>query len=57
MMKNIQWKFIAFAIATAFSMGLIGVAVAYRSLTGIILSTILVIIVMGLGFRAKRLEQ
>nr|WP_319830053.1 DUF5325 family protein [Bacillus alkalisoli] len=38
-------------------MGLIGVAVAYRSLTGIILSTILVIIVMGLGFRAKRLEQ
>ncbi|MDX5475889.1 MAG: YlaF family protein [Bacillaceae bacterium] len=56
-MNNIQWKFVAFAIATAFSMGLIGVAVSYRSITGIILSTILVIIVMGLGFRAKRQEQ
>lgn len=56
-MNNIQWKFVAFAIATAFSMGLIGVAVSYRSLTGIILSTILVIVVMGLGFKAKRKEQ
>ncbi len=43
-----------FAIATAVCIMLIGVAVAEKSLLGIILSIIAVIIVTGLGFTTKK---
>ncbi|MCH1623933.1 YlaF family protein [Fredinandcohnia quinoae] len=53
-MKKVNILMLFFAFATAFSIMLIGVAIAERSLLGIILSIIAVIIVAGLGFSSKK---
>ncbi|MCA1029913.1 YlaF family protein [Bacillus timonensis] len=53
-MKSVNLPMLGFAIATAFFMMLIGVAISYKSLLGIILSIIAVIIIMGLGFTTKK---
>ena len=53
-MKNIQWIFVLFACLAASSMGFIGIAIAERSLTGIVFAIILLFIIMGFGFKKKR---
>lgn len=53
-MKNIKWPLLAFAIGAAICMMGIGVAVAERSIFGIILSIISLIFVMGYGFKTKK---
>ncbi|WP_453997220.1 YlaF family protein [Bacillus nitroreducens] len=53
-MKNVNIPLLLIAISVAVCIMLIGVAVAERSLLGIILSIIAVIIVTGLGFSTKK---
>ncbi|PWW19810.1 hypothetical protein DFO73_1184 [Cytobacillus oceanisediminis] len=53
-MKNIKWPLLAFAVGAALCMMGIGVAVAERSIIGIIFSIILLVFVMGFGFKIKK---
>ncbi|WP_071459306.1 YlaF family protein [Bacillus massilinigeriensis] len=53
-MKNIQWIFLGFAILSAVCMMGIGISIAEDSLTGVILSIIGLIAVMGYGFKTKK---
>ncbi|WP_449539871.1 YlaF family protein [Ferdinandcohnia sp. Marseille-Q9671] len=53
-MKNVNIPMLLIAIATAVCIMLIGVAIAEKSLLGIILSIIAVIIFTGLGFTTKK---
>lgn len=53
-MKQIKWPLLAFAIAAALCMMGIGVAIAERSVLGIVGAIILLIFVMGFGFKTKK---
>ncbi|AST92199.1 DUF5325 family protein [Sutcliffiella cohnii] len=53
-MKNVQWIFVMYAVLAATALALIGITVAERSTIGIIGSILLLIIVMGFGFRQKK---
>ncbi|MBT2581814.1 YlaF family protein [Planococcus sp. ISL-109] len=51
---NIKWVFVLYSLAAIGAMVLIGVAVALRSMPGIALSILLLLAVMGLGFKRKK---
>lgn len=51
---NIKWVFVLYSLAAIGAMVLIGVAVALRSMPGIALSILLLLTVMGLGFKRKK---
>lgn len=51
---NIKWIFVVYSFAAIGAMVLIGVAVALRSPVGIALSVLLLLAVMGLGFKRKK---
>lgn len=51
---NIKWIFVLYSLAAIGAMVLIGVAVALRSVTGIFLSILLLLAIMGLGFKRKK---
>ncbi len=53
-MKNINFLFLGLAVATVIAMMLIGVAIAERSLLGIILSILATVLLTGLGFSLKK---
>jgi uncharacterized Tic20 family protein len=53
-MKNIQWIFILYAVLAAVSMALIGIAIGERNPIGIVSAIILLIIIMGFGFKKKQ---
>ncbi|MBY0120851.1 YlaF family protein [Bacillus sp. S/N-304-OC-R1] len=53
-MNQIKWPLLAFAIAAALCMMGIGVAIAERSIIGIIGAIVLLIFVMGFGFKTKK---
>ncbi|EKN68493.1 DUF5325 family protein [Schinkia azotoformans] len=53
-MKNINFLFLGLAIATVIALMLIGVAIADRSLLGIILSITATVLITGLGFSLKK---
>lgn len=53
-MQKLNLPMLLFAFATTISIMLIGIAIAERSLLGIILSIFAVIIVAGLGFTTKK---
>ncbi|EFV79258.1 hypothetical protein HMPREF1013_00492 [Bacillus sp. 2_A_57_CT2] len=53
-MDKIKWPLLAFAIGAALCMMGIGVAVAERSIIGMIIAIIALIFVMGYGFKTKR---
>ena len=53
-MKQIKWPLLAFAIAAALCMMGIGVAIAEKSIVGIIGAIILLIFIMGFGFKTKK---
>lgn len=51
---NIKWVFVLYSLAAIGAMVLIGVAVALRSIPGIALSILLLLAIMGLGFKRKK---
>ncbi|HJV16213.1 MAG TPA: YlaF family protein [Bacillales bacterium] len=53
-MKGIKWIFLIFAILSAASMMGIGIAIAEKSMIGVMGSIIALIFIMGLGFKTKR---
>lgn len=53
-MGSINYPMLGFAFATAFFIMLIGVAISFGSLLGILLSILAVFIVMGFGFMTKK---
>lgn len=53
-MDKIKWPLLAFAIGAAICMMGIGVAVAERSIIGMIIAIIALIFVMGYGFKTKK---
>ncbi|KEF36017.1 hypothetical protein M670_04816 [Schinkia azotoformans MEV2011] len=53
-MKNINFLSLGLAIATVIALMLIGVAIAERSLLGIILSITATVLITGLGFSLKK---
>ncbi|MBN8199428.1 hypothetical protein DFO70_103111 [Cytobacillus firmus] len=53
-MNKIKWPLLAFAIGAALCMMGIGVAVAERSIIGMIIAIIALIFVMGYGFKTKK---
>lgn len=54
MKKKINAVFLGFAIATVICLMLIGVAIAERSLIGLVFAVISTIFVMGFGFVIKK---
>jgi Family of unknown function (DUF5325) len=53
-MKNIKWIFVLFAVLAALSIMGFGIAISAKSLVIAILSLIILIVVMGLGFTTKK---
>ncbi|WP_423801602.1 YlaF family protein [Neobacillus sp. SAB-20_R2A] len=53
-MKNVKWPFLIYAILAAACIMGIGVAIAEKSLLGILGCIIAVIVIMGLGFKTKK---
>jgi hypothetical protein len=53
-LKNIKWIFVLYSLAAILSMVGIGAAVALRSIPLILLAIIVLIGVMGMGFKKKR---
>jgi len=53
-MKSLNLPMLLYSVVTVLFMLLIGVSIAERSLTGILLSTFAVIFVMGAGFVTKK---
>ncbi|MDF2039548.1 YlaF family protein [Bacillus sp. CMF12] len=53
-MNKIKWPLLAFAIGAALCMMGIGVAIAERSIIGMIFAIIALIFVMGYGFKTKK---
>lgn len=53
-MKQIKWEFLIYAILSAASIIGIGVSIAEQSVAGTIGSIIVLILIMGLGFKRKR---
>ncbi|KAF0820200.1 MULTISPECIES: YlaF family protein [unclassified Cytobacillus] len=53
-MKKIKWPLLAFALGAAICMMGIGVAIGERSIIGIIIAIIALILVMGFGFKTKK---
>ncbi|WP_088005811.1 YlaF family protein [Indiicoccus explosivorum] len=53
-MKEIKWVFVFYSLAALVAMAGIGVAVGERSVIGIILTAVVLMVVMGMGFRTKK---
>ena len=53
-MKNIKWVFVLFSLMALLSMFAIGISVGLRSIPGILASILLLILVMGFGFKTKK---
>ncbi|MGV3466181.1 MAG: YlaF family protein [Heyndrickxia sp.] len=53
-MKDIKWIFLLYAICSALSMMGIGVAIGESSIIGILISIVLLMIFLGLGFKTKK---
>ncbi|RDI47606.1 YlaF family protein [Falsibacillus pallidus] len=53
-MKDIKWIFVLYAILAATSIMGIGVAIGERSILGILGCIVLLILIMGMGFKKKK---
>lgn len=53
-MKQIKWIFVMYAVLAAASIMGIGVAISEKSVIGVMGSIVLVVLVMGMGFKTKR---
>ncbi len=52
--KNIKWVFVLYSLAALLAMVGIGLAVGLRSILGIFVSVLLLIVIMGMGFKKKK---
>ncbi|MFC4353696.1 YlaF family protein [Chryseomicrobium palamuruense] len=53
-MKNVKWIFVMYSFLAIFAMASIGVAVSFRSVPFILLAILLLVAVMGMGFKKKK---
>lgn len=53
-MKQIKWRFLLLAIAAGGSMLGIGISMGQKSLTGAIISIMLLLVIFGFGFSMKK---
>ncbi|ATH91280.1 hypothetical protein ACH95_09085 [Bacillus glycinifermentans] len=53
-MKQVKWMFLLFAFAAVASIMLIGVAIAEKSLLGVLVAIAALIVIMGGGFTLKK---
>jgi hypothetical protein len=53
-MKEIKWIFVLFAVAAAADIIGIGVAIAEESIVGILACIVLLVLIMGFGFKTKK---
>ena len=53
-MKNIKWVFVLYSLAALLSMFAIEISVGLRSIPGILLSIVVLILVMGFSFKTKK---
>ncbi|RFU60019.1 YlaF family protein [Bacillus sp. V59.32b] len=53
-MKNMQWNFLILALLATSSLAWTGIAIAERSIIGVVLSIIAVFVIMGFGFATKK---
>jgi hypothetical protein len=52
--KNIKWVFVLYSLAALLCMFAIGISVGLRSIAGVLISILLLIFVMGYGFKTKK---
>ncbi len=52
--KNIKWIFVIYSLAALLAMAGIGLAVGLRSVLGIVAAVLLLIVIMGMGFKKKK---
>lgn len=52
--KNIKWIFVIYSLAALIAMAGIGLAVGLRSVLGIVAAVLLLIVIMGMGFKKKK---
>jgi hypothetical protein len=53
-MKEIKWIFVLFAVAAVADIIGIGVAIAEESIVGILGCIVLLVLIMGFGFKTKK---
>ncbi|AYC29115.1 YlaF family protein [Paenisporosarcina cavernae] len=53
-MKSIKWVFVLYSLGALISMFAIGVFVGLRSIPGVLFSILLLILIMGFGFKTKK---
>lgn len=53
-MKQIKWRFLLLAIAAGGSMLGMGISMGQKSLTGAIISIMLLLVIFGFGFSMKK---
>jgi hypothetical protein len=53
-MKNVKWSLLVYAFLAAASIMGIGIAIGEKSLIGAIGCILAIIVIMGMGFKAKR---
>ncbi len=53
-MKDTKWVFVLYSLLALVSMFAIGISIGLRSIPGILVSILLLIFVMGFGFKTKK---
>ncbi|RLQ95895.1 YlaF family protein [Falsibacillus albus] len=53
-MKDIKWIFVLYSILAASAIMGIGVAIGERSIIGVLVCIVLLIVIMGIGFKKKK---
>ncbi|MBT2570318.1 YlaF family protein [Planococcus sp. ISL-110] len=53
-MKNTKWIFVLYSLAAILAMVGIGLAVGLRSVLGILAAILMLILIMGMGFKKKK---
>lgn len=53
-MKDIKWVFLLYAIGAAVMMMGIGVAIGERSIIGVFCRIVLLMVILGFGFKTKK---
>ncbi|WP_230129321.1 DUF5325 family protein [Bacillus sp. CECT 9360] len=56
-MKNVQWNFLILALLATASLAWTGIAIAERSIIGIVLSIVALFVIMGFGFATKKKKR
>nr|WP_251047496.1 YlaF family protein [Planococcus sp. ISL-110] len=54
LIKNTKWIFVLYSLAAILAMVGIGLAVGLRSVLGILAAILMLILIMGMGFKKKK---